>query len=79
MMKDPEFNLTLGDFEYFDANIISGLISEYMQNTSFTGISVSTLKVAIFFTFTTLQGDVSFDINGTRNGLNAIYQLGTIM
>ena len=39
--RDPSFNLTLDDYNYFDENNISMKISEFMQSTNFEGITVS--------------------------------------
>ena len=41
---DDSFTLTLADFSYFDENNISKMISEYMLETRFTGVSVSTVQ-----------------------------------
>ena len=40
---NPNFNLTLDDYAYFEENEISQMISRNMETASFTGISVSPL------------------------------------
>ena len=39
--EEPGFNLTLDDFEYFNQTPVSVMISDFMLNVSFTGVSVS--------------------------------------
>ena len=39
--EEPGFNLTLDDFEYFNETLVSTMISDFMLNVSFTGVSVS--------------------------------------
>ena len=39
-MKNPNFNLTLEDFAYFDENNISMTITDFMKSTDFEGITV---------------------------------------
>ena len=39
--EEPGFILTLDDFEYFNKTPVSTMISAFMLNVSFTGISVS--------------------------------------
>ena len=39
--EEPGFNLTLDDFRYFNETPVSTMISDFMINASFTGISVS--------------------------------------
>lgn len=41
MREEPGFNLTLDDFRYFNETPVSEMISEFMLNTTFKGISVS--------------------------------------
>ena len=47
--SDPGFNITLDDFGYFqeEDDSISGLISGFMQNATFKGISVSLHACAV--------------------------------
>lgn len=43
MMRDNDldFNLTLDNYSYFDKNNISEMISRFMGEVSFTGVSVN--------------------------------------
>ena len=39
--EEPEFGLTLDDFQYYNETPVSTMLSDFMLNASFTGVSVS--------------------------------------